>query len=318
MRIDPDVLRECWFLAGPTACGKTAASLLLAERLNAEIVALDSMSLYRGMDIGTAKASATEQASVPHHVIDVIRPDENYSVAQYVEAADRVCSDLLARGKTPLFVGGTGLYLRAVLRGVFEGPPANPEFRRELEAIAENEGPTWLHERLASVDPEAARQLHPNDHRRLIRALEVHEATGKPLSSMQQQKPLPESERPTNVFWLSPPRDWLHARINLRVDQMVAAGLVDEVKGLLSSAHPPGQTARQALGYAEIIDHIEKNTALEDAIETIKTRTRQFAKRQHTWFRNLEECHAIKIDGNEAVVDIVEALLNGGGKHSVA
>lgn len=308
MQIDPDILRRCWFLTGPTACGKTEASLQLAEKLNAEIVALDSMSLYRGMDIGTAKATAAEQARVPHHMIDVIEPDEEFSLADYVAGANAACENILSRGRTPLFVGGTGLYLRGLLRGVFEGPPADWEFRNRLKAEAEVNGAEWLHGQLMTVDPETASRRHPNDQRRIIRALEVHHVTGQPLSSMQTQQPLPEGSRPLHVYWLSIPRDWLHTRINRRVDQMMEAGLEAEVRQLLASQHPPARTARQALGYAEIISYLEGTGSLQDAVETIKTRTRQFAKRQHTWFRNLVECHEVEFNGSHTAADIVERL----------
>ena len=205
-----DVLRRCWFLAGPTACGKTAVGLELAERIGAEIVALDSMSLYRRMDIGTAKPSPAERARVPHHLIDILEPHEDFSVADYVSAAARACVEILSRGRTPLFVGGTGLYLRGVLRGVFTGPAANWAIRRRLEAEAEQHPPGWLHERLRAVDPAAAAALHPHDTRRLVRALEVFELTGRPLSEQQRQPPLPAADRPQHVYWLSPPRDWLY------------------------------------------------------------------------------------------------------------
>lgn len=311
MQIPPNILKQCRVLAGPTACGKTSTSLLLAERLNAEIIALDSMSLYRCMDIGTAKATTAEQARVRHHLIDIINPDEEFSLAQYVEAASAACEDILQRGRVPLFVGGTGLYLRGILRGVFEGPAADWDFRKRLVAEAEQNEPTWLHDELAKVDPETARQRHPNDHRRLIRALEVFHVAGQPMSEMQQQEPLPAGQRPQHVYWLSPPREWLYERINRRVDMMIAAGLVEEVQNLLASDHPPGRTARQALGYAEVIGHLEGSGTLEGAIETIKTRTRQFAKRQHTWFRNLVECQAIEMTGDESAANLVDKLTSG-------
>ncbi|MFK7818941.1 MAG: tRNA (adenosine(37)-N6)-dimethylallyltransferase MiaA [Planctomycetaceae bacterium] len=313
MQIQPDILKQCWFLAGPTACGKTTTSLRLAERLDAEILALDSMSLYRGMDIGTAKATVGERQRVRHHLIDLIHPNEDFSVADYVEAANAACLEIIDRGKAPLFVGGTGLYLRAILRGVFEGPAADWDFRNSLADRAEQHGPNWLHEQVASVDPKAASQLHPNDHRRLIRALEVLHVTGSPMSEQHQQVPLPDSLRPQNVFWLSPPRDWLYERINRRVDMMIEDGLVDEVKSLLSSDHPPARTARQALGYAEVIGFLEGSGTLAEAIETIKTRTRQFAKRQHTWFRNLVECKAIELRGDESPEDVVSMLMGDSG-----
>lgn len=330
MQIDSPILRNCWILAGPTACGKTAVSLELAGRIGAEIIALDSMSLYRHMDIGTAKATPAERQRVPHHLIDILDPHEEFSVAQYVAAAGEACRQIVERGRVPLFVGGTGLYLRAILRGVFEGPPADWDLRRQLEE--QGCAPGALHRRLAEVDPVTADRLHPNDQRRIIRALEVYELTGQPASELQQQRPLPEDERPRNVFWLSPPRDWLYDRINQRVERMIAAGLVDEVRGLLRLPQPLSRTARQALGYREVIDYLqaERTTAspahprdrdahqlvtrsLAETIERIQTNTRQFAKRQHTWFRNLEECRAIEITGGESPGQIVEMILTAAG-----
>jgi tRNA dimethylallyltransferase len=348
MRFDNDLLRRCWFLAGPTACGKTAVGVELAERLNAEIVSLDSMSLYRGMDIGTAKPSAVERARVPHHLVDVIEPHDEFSVADYVGAAERACREIVNRGRVPLFVGGTGLYLRAVLRGVFEGPAADWDLRRRLEQLAASDpSRSVLHERLREVDPESASRLHPQDQRRLIRALEVFELTGQPLSSQQRQTPLPRDERPPHVYWLEPPRDWLHERINRRVEAMFAAGLMAEVQRLLAAARPLSHTARQALGYKEVIDWLDqiKNgsgslpasgstpfltsgtggraaSGTESITDTggtpvprtnelvvlIQTRTRQFAKRQHTWFRHLEECRAVPIDGTESAVELAARL----------
>ncbi|MFO1022680.1 MAG: tRNA (adenosine(37)-N6)-dimethylallyltransferase MiaA [Planctomycetales bacterium] len=319
--IDPESLRQCWFLAGPTAVGKTAVSLLLAENLRAEIVAMDSMTLYRGMDIGTAKATPEEQARVPHHLLDLLDPWEEFSVARFLDAAGNAVRDILNRGKTPLFVGGTGLYLRSLLRGVFDGPSADPEIRHKLETVLQEQGGEELHRRLSRLDPVTADRLHPNDHRRLIRALEVIELTGQPISSQQQQPVLSADQRPPHVYWLSPPRDWLHERINRRVDQMFEQGLVDEVVRL--RAHPQGfsHTSRQALGYKEILDVLEADQDLvpapnlESARDLIKTRTRQFAKRQCTWFRNLEECHAIEINGSETAEEIADRIyrLGGGG-----
>lgn len=300
MQFDVKLLRNSWFLAGPTAAGKTATALALAHRLNAEILSLDSMAIYRGMDIGTAKPTPDEQKQIPHHLIDVVDPHYEFSLADYVAAAQTAANEIVDRGKTVLFVGGTGLYLRGVLRGVFDGPAADWDFRRELESASAHQPENFLHERLRTVDPVAASRLHPRDHRRIIRAIEVHHITGQPLSAQQQHGPLPESKRPLNVFWISPPRDWLHERINRRVDQMIESGLVAEVGRLLAAPIPLSRSARQGLGYKEVIDHLEgKGDALEMG-DLIKRRTRQFAKRQHTWFRNLEECHAIEISGEES------------------
>ena len=311
MRLPNDLLQQCWFLAGPTACGKTETALLLAERLDAEVVSLDSMALYRGMDIGTAKPTVAERERVPHHLVDVIDPNEEYSVADYLAASDSACRQILAGGKTPLFVGGTGLYLRSLLRGVFEGPAADWDYRRQLEAEAASHGDAVLHAQLERIDPESAASLHPNDQRRVIRALEVHHVTGRPLSEQQQHPPLPEASRPRHVYWLDPPRPWLHERINRRVEQMIAAGLVEEVRTLLRADPPMGRTARQGLGYKEVIAHLEGEASLDTTIEMIQTRTRQFAKRQYTWFRNLEECRSVDISGDETPEDLARTIAAG-------
>jgi tRNA dimethylallyltransferase len=310
MRIDPDWLRRAWFLAGPTASGKSAVALELADRIGFEIVALDSMTLYRGMDIGTAKPTAAEQARVPHHLFDLLAPHEEFSVVDYLAAAEAAMGDIVQRGRVPLFVGGTGLYLRSLLRGVFDGPAADPKFRQACAAVVEHSGPEDLHRRLTAVDPVTAARLSPNDVRRVIRALEVFELTGRPLSAQQQNPPLPIDQRPSHVYWLEPPRAWLHERINRRVEQMFAAGLIDEIRELLARPQPLSHTARQALGYKEVIDWLERGDGDERAlIAEIQTRTRQFAKRQHTWFRNLEECTALPITGNETPAEIAERLV---------
>lgn len=310
MQFSTEILKQCWFLSGPTACGKTELSLLLAEHLNAEILALDSMSIYRGMDIGTAKASREDQERVPHHLIDIIDLHEEYSVSEYMAAAETCCQQIIERGHVPLFVGGTGLYLRAILRGVFDGPSADWEYRRELDEVVETKGIAELHNRLAVVDRESAEKLHPNDVRRVIRALEVHHVTGTPLSAQHQEGALPEAERPEHIYWLFPPRDWLHSRINRRVDQMLEEGLLDEVRQLNSVKPPMSRTARQALGYKELIDYLEEQCTFEEAVEMLKQRTRQFAKRQHTFLRSIKECEAIEFDAEDQAADLLQKILN--------
>ncbi len=315
MQFAVEILRECWFLTGPTACGKSDVSLQLAEQLDAEIVALDSMSLYRGMDVGTAKPSTAARRCIPHHLIDLIEPHEEYSLAQYVQAAEAVCRDICRRNRIPLFAGGTGLYLRGILRGVFDGPQADWQLRRTLETEAQRQPPGYLHRRLQEVDSASAHALHPHDTRRLIRALEVHHITGRPLSEQQQQGPLPPEERPRHVYWLSPPRSWLYERINQRVEGMIADGLVEETRRLLAAEKPPGRTARQALGYKEVIDYLNGHGTLEETIPLIQTHTRQFAKRQHTWFRNLQECTPVAMIGTETPQQLTQMILaaaNGG------
>lgn len=314
MTIPPELLCRCWFLAGPTAAGKTVIGLRLAQALGAEIVALDSMTLYRRMDIGTAKPTAAEQAAVPHHLLDLLEPWDEFTVAEYLQAARQACEEILARGRTPLFVGGTGLYLRSVLRGVFEGPAADWVFRQQLAEEARRQPPGWLHQQVAAIDPPTARRLAPADERRLIRALEIHHLTATPPSELQRERPLPPEERPRHVYWLSPPRDWLYERINQRVDAMIAAGLVAEVQALLDDPRGLSRTARQALGYKELIAHLEGAGSLELAVSEIKVRTRQFAKRQHTWFRNLVECQELKLTGEETADEVVEGLISREGR----
>ena len=308
MTFPPELLRRCWFLAGPTAVGKTAVGIELAQQLGAEIVALDSMTLYRRMDIGTAKPTPGERAAVPHHLLDLLEPWDDFTVAEYLQAARQACEEIVARGRTPLFVGGTGLYLRSVLRGVFEGPAADWEFRRRLSDEARQRPSGWLHQQLQAIDPATALRLAPSDERRLIRALEIHHLTSIPASEQQREQPLPPEERPQHVYWLSPPRDWLYARINLRVDAMIAAGLVAEVQALLDDPRGLGRTARQGLGYKEVIAHLSEATPLEQAVSEIQVRTRQFAKRQHTWFRNLVECREVGVTGRETPQDLAERL----------
>jgi len=310
-RIPSDVLRRCLVLAGPTACGKTSLALEWAEVAGAEIVAMDSMSLYRGMDIGTAKATSAEQARVPHHLLDILDPHQEFSLADYVAAAAVACERIIGNGQVPLFVGGTGLYLRGLLRGVFDGPPADWAIRDRLEAEAADQPDGWLLSKLEAVDPDTASRLHAHDTRRLVRALEVFELTGQPLSEQQDEGPTDNDVRPRQVAWLSPPREWLYERINRRVDDMLQEGLVEEVRGLLGTDPSPGRTARQALGYKEIIDHLEERATLEEAVDTIKRHTRRFARKQTTWFRNLEECREMEILGAESPRELVERLAEG-------
>lgn len=303
------ILQRSWILAGPTAVGKSAVAIHLAEKLGAEIVALDSMTVYRGMDIGTAKPSIADQARIPHHLLDVIDPHEEYSLAEYLRAAEICCTGIIDRGHIPLFVGGTGLYLRGLLRGLFEGPAADWTIRHELEDFERTQGPGALHRELQRVDPDSAAWLHPHDQRRIIRALEVFRLTGEPLSALQQEATLPAEQRPRHVYWLEPPREWLHDRIHRRVDAMFEAGLVAEVQGLLNRPQGLGRSARQGLGYKEVLDHLDGRLTLAETIETLQTRTRQFAKRQHTWFRNLPECRAIPLTGSESPDILAEKLL---------
>jgi tRNA dimethylallyltransferase len=305
---------DCWFLTGPTASGKTAVGLALAKRLGAEILSLDSMAVYRGMDIGTAKPSADEMRLVPHHFIDCLDPSEELSLANYVESAGRKVAELRSRGREALFIGGTPLYLKALLRGIFQGPPADWELRRELEDLAVKRGNEELHARLARVDPVTAAKFPAGDLRRIIRALEVHHKTGVPISQLQRQFDQGRPAQECRVFVLQWPREVLNARIDARVDAMFAAGLVQEVQRILARGQTFSRTAGQALGYREVLGHLAGQHSLADTIELVKTRTRQFAKRQLTWFRSLSECRSVLMstdrDPAEVAREIAE-LANG-------
>jgi tRNA dimethylallyltransferase len=262
---------------------------------------MDSMALYRGMDIGTAKPSPADRLRVPHHLLDVLDPWESASVAWWLEQAARCCHEIAGRGRRPLFVGGTPLYLKALLCGLFEGPPAELGLRRRLEEEADSAGREALHRRLAAVDPAAAARLHARDVRRVIRALEVWELTGRPISAWQTQwgphavhpagdlSAAPGPDVP-HCLWLDVPRPLLYARIDERVRQMVDRGLVEEVRALRQLQRPLSRQASQALGYKELFDHLDGRTTLEEVVRRIQTRTRQFAKRQVTWFRHLPAC----------------------------
>jgi tRNA dimethylallyltransferase len=284
-----DPFANALILTGPTGSGKTQLGVELAERLGAEIVALDSMTLYRGMDVGTAKPGPEERRRVPHHLLDVLDPWESASVAWWLERAAACCREIEGRGRRVVFVGGTPLYLKALLFGLFDGPPADEALRRQLTAEAEHSGAAALHARLARVDPATAARLHANDVRRVVRALEVWELTGKPISAWQVQWSGTRRDD-GRVLCLDLPRPELYARIIARVEQMVAAGLVDEVRALRRLPRPLSREAAQALGYKEMVEHLDGRATLAETVERIQTRSRNFAKRQLTWFRHLPGC----------------------------
>ena len=293
----PSAFADALVLTGPTGSGKSAVALALAERLPGEIVAMDSMTLYRGMDVGTAKPTPADRARVRHHMVDVLDPWEAGNVAWWLDRAAAACADIRGRGCRPVFVGGTPFYLKALLCGLFDGPPSDPAVRRRLEAEAEAAGPAETHARLAAVDPVAAARLHPNDVRRVVRALEVWDLTGRPISGFQTTwDTLPAGGPPCAVLeW---PRDDLYRRIDARVDAMLAAGWLDEVRRLQALARPLGPEASQALGYRELADFLAgTGPAWADTVELIRTRTRQFAKRQLTWFRRLPVGPPVPADG---------------------
>ncbi len=290
----PSPFQHAFVLTGPTASGKTRLGVEWALRWDAEIISMDSMALYRGLDLGTAKPTPEQRRQVRHHLIDVLDPWESASVGWWLEQARACCQDIQARGKRVLFVGGTPLYLKALLFGLFEGPPADAAFRRRMEEEATTHGSAALHERLRQEDPATAARLHPNDRRRIIRALEVLELTGKSLSAWQTQwaPAAGENAKPqaAPILWLDVPRAELYARINRRVEEMFAAGLVAEAERLRSLGRPPSKEAAQALGYKEIFAYLDGKQSLAETVVLVQTRTRNFAKRQITWFRHLPGC----------------------------
>ncbi|MGB7324712.1 MAG: tRNA (adenosine(37)-N6)-dimethylallyltransferase MiaA [Rubripirellula sp.] len=282
-------------LTGPTASGKSAVAIELAKRINGEIISLDSIAVYRGMDIGSAKPSAEEQAAVPHHLIDLVDATEDFSVARYLRAAHDVVAEIGSRGRTPIFVGGTPMFLKGVLRGFDPGPPADWAFREAVEADVERYGAEALRDRLQQVDPLAAHRIGKNDTRRMIRALEVARLTGQPISHRQIQfdkAVAPSHCRVVSLLW---PRKMLHERINSRVDAMFDAGLVDEVRGLLDRHGELSRTAAQAVGYREVISHLRGGLGLDETKSDVATHTRQLAKRQESWLRSFSEIRPVEV-----------------------
>lgn len=270
-------------IVGPTGVGKTEVSIRVALALDGEIVSADSRQFYRGMDIGTAKATAAEQARVPHHLIDVAAPDEVWSLAVFQEHAQRVIAQLHAKGKLPFLVGGTGQYIRAVLEG-WDIPALAPvpHLREALEAWAAALGPLNFHEKLEKIDPQAAAQIEPNNVRRSIRAFEVIFQTGKLFSAQRRQKP---SLYTLKLVGLRRPRTELYARIDARIEQMLAEGLVEEVQRLLAQGYSPSLPNMSAIGYREIAAYLEGNMTLEEAVAQIKRLTRIYVRRQANWFK---------------------------------
>jgi tRNA dimethylallyltransferase len=272
-------------IIGATASGKSALAMRLAEEVGGEILSVDSMQVYRGMDIGTAKPTPDEQRRVRHHLIDVVEPSETFTVVRFVELADAVIADARKRHVPLIATGGTPLYFKALFEGMFQGPGASTAIRDRLRLLASDD----LHRRLAQVDPPAASRIHPNDTKRLIRALEVHELTGQPISSLQREWATPTRRHHSAWFGLNWDREQLNRRINARVKQMIEAGWVEETKALLARHGELSKTAAQATGYHELIEHLRGRLSLDDAIEQIKIATRQLARRQMKWFRRFSD-----------------------------
>jgi tRNA dimethylallyltransferase len=299
-------------ILGVTASGKGRLAYDLAKSLDAEIISIDSMKVYRRMDIGTAKPPLEARQQIKYHLMDIIEPGDSFNVGMFRDTALDAIEQIKAKEKKIIAVGGTALYIKALLYGLFDGPGTDQQIRAELQERAKVEGLTRLYKELAEVDSVAAGRIHPNDSKRIIRALEVYKLTGKPISDFQQQW----DEHNTQYAIHNTVNDWTiiglrrekaeeSRRINARVKRMIATGLVDEVKALLAEEKPLSKQARCAIGYAEIIEHLSGKTELEDAVELIKKNTRRLAKNQRTWFKTFQNVHWLDIEPNDTADEIL-------------
>lgn len=305
-------------ICGPTASGKTALSVALAKQLHTEIISADSMQIYRGMDIGTAKPTTEERQGVPHHLLDICDPDEPFSVARYVEMADAAAQDILSRGMVPVVVGGTGLYMDALVEcSVFSGDETDLAVREKYQRMAAEQGNLTVHDALRQVDPESAERLHPNNLKRVIRALEVYEQTGMTIGAFNRSHKRPEPKYDAVRIGVCPAqREILYERIDCRVDQMLADGLLDETKRLRDAGALVG-TAAQAIGYKELLGVLDGTETLESAVELLKRRSRNYAKRQLTWLKRDDSIHWIYYNRGEDFPLVLQEATNYLQKQSV-
>lgn len=302
-------MQKLLVIVGPTAVGKTEISIQVAKQLNGEIISADSMQIYRGMNIGTAKPDMKERAGIPHHMLDVVDPGQPFSVADFQALARQKIREIAARGQLPILAGGTGLYVRAVI-DPYNFIPADTDWnlRARLGRKAKEAGLPALHKWLSEVDPIAAKRIHANDERRIIRALEVYQTTGQPLSFWEQQT----EKRPLYdliMIGLNRPRAELYARINQRVDFMLEQGLLDEAQNLLAQGLDEGFIASQAIGYKEFFAYLQGKESLADATEKLKQGTRRYAKRQLTWFRADQRAHWLQVGENRTAVELINEIL---------
>ena len=305
------------FILGCTASGKGGLAHDLARRLDAEIISVDAMKVYRRMDIGTGKPGPERRGQARYHLLDVVEPQENFSVGRFRDLAERAIAEITARGKRVILCGGTSLYVKAVSEGLFDGPPADPEFRARLRKRAATEGTSVLHADLANVDPEAAARIHPNDLRRIERALEVYELTGQPITALQTQWDRRHPRYDCHFIGLRRDRQDQSGRINARVKRMMESGFLEEVRALLTEP-PLSEQARQALGYAELIAYLQgtplaggsgRKPSLEDAVEAVKINTRRFAKAQRTWLKRFRNVRWLDVAPDDAVETVVQAAV---------
>jgi len=297
-----NILKNSYIITGPTASGKTNLAIKLAQHLDSEIICMDSMTLYKGMDIGTAKPTQHEQALVKHHLVDILLPTETSNVQLWLKCATEIAQTLISKGKSPIFVGGTPLYLKALMMGLFEIPEIPKHIRAELEAKFPQTDFADAHRMLTEIDPDSAKRIHPNDRRRIIRALEVWQALGKTISSLQKQWEISTNSQfnPDKIrcIWLQIPRQKLHERIHIRTKQLLQKGWVDEVL-LLRQKYPSlSKEASQAIGYSQISKFLDGSLSFENMEEAINLATRQLAKKQETWFRHLSGCIPVPLENN--------------------
>ena len=299
-------------ILGVTASGKGRLAFDLAESIGAEIISIDSMKVYRRMDIGTAKPPGQALERIKYHLIDVVEPSDSFSVGVFLETALDTIEQIKSRGRKIIAVGGTALYIKALLYGLFEGAGTDEQIRAELQARAESEGLAELHRELTKIDPVATERIHPNDSKRIIRALEVYQLTGKSISSFQKQWETRQTKHDWTIIGLHRERTDAASLINKRVRKMILSGLVDEVKSLLAEEKPLSKQARCAIGYAEIIEHLNGQMNLKDATELIKKNTRRLAKGQRTWFKTFQNVHWLDIEADEPadkIFDRTDSLL---------
>ena len=293
-------------IAGPTAVGKTSVSIKLAKKFNAEIINADSRQIYKKLNIGTAKPTKAEQAEVPHHLIDLIDPDKQFNAARFAELAKKKIKEIELKGKRVFVVGGTGLYIKALIHGLFSTPPSDRNLKERLIKEAEKRGLAYLHQKLKKIDPVSGGRIHPNDKQRIIRALEVYYLTGEPISKLQERHRFKSSQFETLKIALYRPKEELYERINKRVNQMIDQGLLAEVKSLLEEGYSPELNSMTSIGYQHIASYLSGKLSLDRAIELLQRDTRRYAKRQITWFKGDREYVWISPDEYEKIEKMID------------
>jgi tRNA dimethylallyltransferase len=296
-------------ICGPTAVGKTTAAIRLSQLFNGEIISADSRQIYKYLDIGTAKPTAAEQAQIRHYIIDIVEPDKPFDAVVFTKMARQIADDLIAKGKTPFLVGGTGLYIKAFVHGLFFNKTTDSSVRQHLKSNAAKHGTLFLFNRLTQCDPITAKRLHPNDTYRIIRALEVFEITGKPISQYQQEHNFAENVFCSLKIGLYLERDKLYERIDNRVDKMIADGFLEEVCMLLKKGYSAGSNAMQSIGYQHIVSYLDGKITWQEAVRTFKRDSRRYAKRQLTWFRSDPEIIWVKPGETDTLIPQIRRFL---------